>query len=117
MLQCLITPQLHVSYNPSPTSILIIFLCAAIIYRFCFSVASDSLLNRVFILTENMTPEQRRENYSCDITYVTNSELGFDYLRDNLAMVCISYVGNTLLLVTPSIPNCKSFWLFYIHHV
>ncbi|KAL6621241.1 hypothetical protein ACP70R_033673 [Stipagrostis hirtigluma subsp. patula] len=35
---------------------------------------------------ENMTPEQRRENYSCDITYVTNSELGFDYLRDNLAM-------------------------------
>ncbi|KAL6615248.1 hypothetical protein ACP70R_037518 [Stipagrostis hirtigluma subsp. patula] len=33
-----------------------------------------------------MTPEQRRENYSCDITYVTNSELGFDYLRDNLAM-------------------------------
>jgi preprotein translocase subunit SecA len=36
-----------------------------------------------------MTPEQRRENYSCDITYVTNSELGFDYLRDNLAMVCV----------------------------
>ncbi|CAI0470094.1 unnamed protein product [Linum tenue] len=36
-------------------------------------------------LTENMTSEQRRENYLCDITYVTNSELGFDYLRDNLA--------------------------------
>lgn len=54
--------------------------------------ASDAFLNRVslFILTENMTPEQRRENYSCDITYVTNSELGFDYLRDNLAMVCVS---------------------------
>lgn len=32
-----------------------------------------------------MTSEQRRENYLCDITYVTNSELGFDYLRDNLA--------------------------------
>ncbi|RLM91694.1 protein translocase subunit SECA1, chloroplastic [Panicum miliaceum] len=50
--------------------------------------ASDALLNSVslFTLTENMTPEQRRENYSCDITYVTNSELGFDYLRDNLAM-------------------------------
>nr|CAB3473030.1 unnamed protein product [Digitaria exilis] len=48
----------------------------------------DALLNGglLFILTENMTPEQRRENYSCDITYVTNSELGFDYLRDNLAM-------------------------------
>lgn len=32
-----------------------------------------------------MTSEQRRENYLCDITYVTNSELGFDFLRDNLA--------------------------------
>jgi hypothetical protein len=84
---------------------------------FCFIVASDSLLNRVFILTENMTPEQRRENYSYDITYVTNSELGFDYLRDNLAMVCISYVGNTLSLITPCVPNCKSFRLFYIHYV
>lgn len=30
--------------------------------------------------------EERRQNYLCDITYVTNSELGFDYLRDNLAM-------------------------------
>lgn len=37
------------------------------------------------MLTENMTSEERRENYLCDITYVTNSELGFDYLRDNLA--------------------------------
>lgn len=37
-------------------------------------------------IEENMTSEQRRENYMCDITYVTNSELGFDYLRDNLAM-------------------------------
>ncbi|CAO2184733.1 unnamed protein product [Urochloa humidicola] len=41
---------------------------------------------QVGLIQQNMTPEQRRENYSCDITYVTNSELGFDYLRDNLAM-------------------------------
>lgn len=41
--------------------------------------------NLMFILAENMTSEQRRENYLCDITYVTNSELGFDFLRDNLA--------------------------------
>jgi len=33
-----------------------------------------------------MEPAERRENYSKDITYVTNSELGFDYLRDNLAL-------------------------------
>ena len=29
--------------------------------------------------------EERRHNYNCDITYATNSELGFDYLRDNMA--------------------------------
>ena len=28
---------------------------------------------------------ERRRNYNCDITYATNSELGFDYLRDNMA--------------------------------
>lgn len=39
----------------------------------------------LLMMAENMTSEQRRENYLCDITYVTNSELGFDYLRDNLA--------------------------------
>jgi hypothetical protein len=50
----------------------------------------------LFILAENMTPEQRRENYLCDITYVTNSELGFDYLRDNLAMVRLSRCGQCL---------------------
>jgi len=32
------------------------------------------------------TPEQRRAAYACDVTYLTNAELGFDYLRDNLAM-------------------------------
>ncbi|KAG5231606.1 protein translocase [Salix suchowensis] len=41
---------------------------------------------KVGLIQQNMTSEQRRENYMCDITYVTNSELGFDYLRDNLAM-------------------------------
>jgi preprotein translocase subunit SecA len=33
----------------------------------------------------SMTPAQRREAYSCDITYGTNNEFGFDYLRDNMA--------------------------------
>ncbi len=32
----------------------------------------------------NMTPEQKRNAYNCDITYSTNNELAFDYLRDNL---------------------------------
>ena len=34
----------------------------------------------------SMTSEQRKEAYNCDITYVTNNELGFDYLRDNMAV-------------------------------
>ena len=33
-----------------------------------------------------MSPGERRKNYACDITYTTNSELGFDYLRDNMAV-------------------------------
>src|SRR5205085_1586550 len=33
----------------------------------------------------NMTPAQRRQQYACDITYGTNNEFGFDYLRDNMA--------------------------------
>jgi preprotein translocase subunit SecA len=33
----------------------------------------------------NMTPDQRRVSYACDITYGTNNEFGFDYLRDNMA--------------------------------
>lgn len=39
----------------------------------------------VGLIQQNMSSEERRTNYSCDMTYVTNSELGFDYLRDNLA--------------------------------
>ena len=31
-----------------------------------------------------LTPEEKKEAYSCDITYSTNNELGFDYLRDNM---------------------------------
>lgn len=48
------------------------------VFRFCgFSVG---------LIQTQMNPEQRRTAYACDIVYVTNSELGFDYLRDNLAL-------------------------------
>jgi preprotein translocase subunit SecA len=40
---------------------------------------------QVGLIQQNMTPEERRKNYACDVTYATNSELGFDYLRDNMA--------------------------------
>lgn len=54
----------------------------------------SALMGRVFnfldvttgCILSNMTPNQRREQYSKDITYGTNNEFGFDYLRDNMAM-------------------------------
>ena len=36
------------------------------------------------IIQHDMNDDERRAAYNCDITYVTNSELGFDYLRDNM---------------------------------
>ena len=41
----------------------------------------------VGLVQEGMTQQQRKDNYSKDITYTTNSELGFDYLRDNMAVM------------------------------
>ena len=40
----------------------------------------------VGVVLNDMNSEQRKEAYACDITYVTNNELGFDYLRDNMAI-------------------------------
>ncbi len=37
------------------------------------------------VILPSMRPDERREAYACDITYATNNELGFDYLRDNMA--------------------------------
>ena len=40
----------------------------------------------VGVVLNSMSSEERQEQYGCDITYVTNNELGFDYLRDNMAI-------------------------------
>ena len=40
----------------------------------------------VGVIQHNMSPEERRLGYSCDITYGTNNEFGFDYLRDNMVI-------------------------------
>lgn len=40
----------------------------------------------VGVILNNMDSEVRRQNYGCDITYGTNNEFGFDYLRDNMAV-------------------------------
>ena len=41
---------------------------------------------KVGVVLNDMKSEERREAYNCDITYVTNNELGFDYLRDNMVI-------------------------------
>ena len=41
---------------------------------------------KVGVILHDMKDRERREAYACDITYVTNNELGFDYLRDNMAI-------------------------------
>ncbi len=41
---------------------------------------------KVGVVLNSMTPEERQAAYACDITYVTNNELGFDYLRDNMVI-------------------------------
>ena len=47
----------------------------------------------VGVVLNGMTSDERREAYACDITYVTNNELGFDYLRDNMVL----YKNNLVL--------------------
>jgi preprotein translocase subunit SecA len=46
----------------------------------------------VGLIQSGMGPAERQRNYACDITYATNSELGFDYLRDNMATVMADVV-------------------------
>lgn len=54
----------------------------------------SDIMGRVFralglttgVITSGLTPPERREQYAADITYGTNNEFGFDYLRDNMAV-------------------------------
>lgn len=46
----------------------------------------------VGLIQQSMTPIERQKNYACDVTYGTNSELGFDYLRDNMATSMVDVV-------------------------
>ena len=41
---------------------------------------------KVGVILNSSTNDERREAYNCDITYITNNELGFDYLRDNMVI-------------------------------
>ncbi len=52
-------------------------------------------------INNDQTDEERKLNYNCDITYATNSELGFDYLRDNMKFSFASMVqrGHNYVIV------------------
>jgi preprotein translocase subunit SecA len=50
----------------------------------------------VGLIQQGMGPSERQKNYACDITYVTNSEVGFDYLRDNMATSIVDVVQRPL---------------------
>ena len=53
-------------------------------------------------ILNSMHPDQRRSNYLCDITYGTNNEFGFDYLRDNMSLQKEDQVQSCLLYTSPS---------------
>lgn len=49
---------------------------------------------KVGLIQQNMSTQERQKNYSCDVIYITNSELGFDYLKDNMAIEPSKVVQN-----------------------
>jgi len=53
---------------------------------FLFDPQSEPDENEVSVEMENLKPVSRAEAYGCDVTYGTNNEFGFDYLRDNLVL-------------------------------
>ena len=55
----------------------------------------------VGLIIHDLTPDQRRKAYAADITYGTNNELGFDYLRDNMAIYKTEMVqrGHSFVIV------------------
>ncbi len=50
----------------------------------------------VGLITSGMSPQERKKSYNCDITYGTNNEFGFDYLRDNMSVSPDSLVQREL---------------------
>ena len=64
----------------------------------------------VGLIIPGMEPAQRRVSYAADITYCTNNELGFDYLRDNMAIYSAELVqrGHAFAIVTRWTPSSST---------
>jgi preprotein translocase subunit SecA len=58
--------------------------------------AYNALGLSVGVITNNLEDEQRKKAYNCDVTYGTNNEFGFDYLRDNMKFSLSDYVQKEL---------------------
>ena len=56
----------------------------------------------VGVVLNSMDNDERRKQYACDITYITNNELGFDYLRDNMVIYKEQLVQRDLDCIMPS---------------
>ena len=54
----------------------------------------------VGLIVHDLNSDQRRQAYAADITYGTNNEMGFDYLRDNMA-VCKEQIRYSAAIITP----------------
>ena len=76
------------------TAFFVIFVEKVLEGNGCESLALSFNLHMLFrldrltvgVVLNDMKPEERRAAYGCDIKYVTNNELGFDYLRDNMVI-------------------------------
>ena len=64
----------------------------------------------VGLIQQGMSPAERRKNYGCDITYGTNSEFGFDYLRDNMATAMADVVQASPSILLHHRPRLTPFW-------
>lgn len=58
------------------------------------------------IISHELSDQQRKHSYNCDITYATNNELGFDYLRDNMKFRLEDYVQRDLFFAI--VDECDS---------
>jgi hypothetical protein len=74
-------------------------------------------LSQVGLIQSDMTPEARRVAYLDDVTYVTNSELGFDYLRDNLAGVSKAAVKLRMGCMKKGSSTCRVCGLAFLVYI
>ena len=64
--------------------------------KFQWCELSESEEPKMLVIDDSMPEEERKEAYNCDVTYGTNNEFGFDYLRDNMKFSFEQFVQREL---------------------